>query len=168
MGQCEDKAGLCVYPPQELSDHSAERDASLQLFTVDNELKAKKEKCIPVVDIRLYVHGRPRGWMPEWHWWIMCKSRFSLLAFLPLCLADTEEAFYHFSFLSSKRPKNLISMQNASQTLSIQSRALTIQTAYVLVCVSSLRHCVWRQTMTGRENPFVLFLWIPKVTFRHW
>lgn len=70
----------------------------------------------------------------------------------PSSLAGTEEAFYHFSFLSRKHPKKLISIRYASPAQCIQSRALTIQSACLCVC----GQCVCLMRETGRENPFVL------------
>lgn len=90
-----------------------------------------------------------------------------LSPFLPLSLEGTERAFYcstspprFFFFFSRKHPKNLISIQHTSPAHCIQSRALTIQSACLYVCVcASLCVCDGRrQAETGRENPFVFLV----------
>ena len=92
----------------------------------------------------------------------------SLPPFLPLCLAGTEEAFYHFSFFFFTQ-KNLISIQHASPAHCIQSRVITIQSACVCACMC-VRACVCvcllegdRQRQAGRIP--LCSLWILKVTY---
>lgn len=59
------------------------------------------------------------------------------------------------AFLFSR--KNLISIQHASPAHCIQSRALTIQSEHLWLCVCIKSVCDdGRLAETGRENPFVL------------